>query len=264
MSIGSQNGLPTAAELEQVLLDALTLESDSTVVDRPDWLQVSTPSSKRSGHNQILRARLGSDEIEDRIRSVAAEYGARGAKYRWVVAASSAPEGLAQAIEDSGLMRLGSAAAMAMVVPDEIPEMPIDLRIERITPEQVPRYAAVTARAWERGGDFEESAAYFARHALASGYGLECFMMFLGDEPVASSTLRFLPDKGYFQGCAVLPAYRKRGIYRASLLHRLGLLRARGLEVAVVWADERTSAPVCDRVGFRRLSRGTWLESPDD
>jgi GNAT superfamily N-acetyltransferase len=71
-----------------------------------------------------------------------------------------------------------------------------------------------------------------------------------------------LPGVGYFQGAAVLPERRRHGIYVALIHHRLALLRRLGIEHAVIWASETTSAGVCRRAGFVPLCRAVFHELP--
>ena len=81
-------------------------------------------------------------------------------------------------------------------------------------------------------------------------------------ERLAVTTLRLLPQQriGYLQGAAVLPEQRRTGLYRATILHRLALLRELDYQHAVVWANARTSAQGCASMGFTPHCSGSFFE----
>jgi hypothetical protein len=68
---------------------------------------------------------------------------------------------------------------------------------------------------------------------------------------------------GYLIGGQVLARARLRGAYRALTSSRLDALRARGFEYAVTYANEKTSAPALERMGFEYLfSSATYTLAP--
>lgn len=252
--------LPTAEDLERVLVDAVAREPDSELIDEPSWVQVRTPSSSRPNHNVVLRARLRPDEVAAKVAEVAAEHQARGAKYRWVVGPSSSPAELEAHVQASGLRLLGKSLGMAMPVPPvDRPLGVAGLTVHEVGPDDVDAYAALTARAWQRP-DFEEAVAYITRKSFGPDSTVRSYLARLDGVDVAGSHLRLLPGLGYFQGAAVLPQYRRSGIYRALLHHRLAVLRARAIPMAVVWAAAEGSAIVCGAVGFTRICSAVFYE----
>jgi GNAT superfamily N-acetyltransferase len=260
--------LPSAAELERVLIDAVDHEADSVLVDRPDWVQIRTPSSPRPNHNIVLRARLAADEVEAKVAEVAADHRARGAGFRWFVGPSSDPAGLGPSLLAAGLQVQGVSWGMAMEVPaDDLPLGIEGLVVDEMRAQDVGEYAALTARAWGRP-DYEEAIRHIARKAFEPPVvtrdietSTRSWIARLDGEAIASSHLRLLPGIGYFQGCAVLPAFRGRGLYRALLHHRLALLRTLGIPTAVVWANAATSGRACEKLGFATGCIGTFYES---
>lgn len=261
--------LPSATELEQVLIDAVDLEADSEVIDRPDWAQVRTVSSHRPNHNIVLRARLAPDEVEAKLAEVVADHRARAANYRWFVGPSSVPDSLGPSLIASGLHRKIDTWGMAMAVPDD--DLPLGINglvIDEIQAKDVGAYASVTARAWQGDADLEASLRHIVRKAFEPPLvsrtvvtSTRSWIAYLDGEAVASSHLRLLPGIGYFQGGAVLPDLRGRGIYRALLHHRLAVLRAAGIPTAVVWADAAGSGMACEKLGFTTVCTGTFYES---
>jgi len=257
--------MPTPEALERVLFAAVDTESDSEVIDRRDWLQIRTPSSSRPNHNVVLRARLAPEHVEETVAEVIAEHRARNARVRWVVGPSSSPADLGVTLEAAGLGGMGHTLGMAMLVPNEDRPLGIaGLTLEAMRPSNLATFADVTTRGWERGADFKEAILHISRKALTEAAPTRSWIARLDGNAIATSHLRLLPDMGYFQGCAVLPAYRGRGIYRALLNHRLAELRARGIGIAVVWADAAGSGIACRKLGFETVCTAGFYESPGE
>ena len=254
--------LPTPRQLERVLFDAVAREPDAELIDRPDWMQVRTPSSSRPNHNAIVVARLTEGEADARIAAVLAEHAARGATLRWIVGPSSGPPNLSARLEAAGLKRLGHTLGLAMRVPPD--ERPLDvagLSVHEVGPENLDEYVDVTTRGW--GGDREFAAAlrYIGAKAFVGERRSWSWIARIDGVSVATSHMRALGTIGYFQGCAVLPAFRARGIYRDMLHHRLAVLRSWGTPLAVVWARASGSGRVCSKLGFTTLTSAEFFES---
>ena len=251
----------SAERLERILVETTDRESDTELIDRPDWVQIRTPSSRLVNHNAVLLARLSPSEVPARISEVVAEHAERGAGYRWVVGPSSQPADLAAQVLASGARRLGSSFGMVRTVPDD--DLALDLPglcVEPLRPDNVDAFAAVNRIAWERDEAFEETMRYMARKACTGASDRKSWIAYLDGEPVASCSLRLLPDLGYFQGCAVVPSHRRRGIYQALLRLRLSYLRAEGRPHAAVWADAATSAITCRSLGFQSICGAEFFE----
>lgn len=244
--------LPTPEAMERVLLEAIDLEPDAQVIDRPGWKQVRTPSSPRPNHNKVVVARLRPDDADAAIAKVVDEHAARDAAFEWIVGPSSSPSDLGARLSEAGLQLLGPSLGMARVIGDEA--LPMDVPgltvHEMTTAADVERYADVTAAAWERDEDFRERIAYIGRKCLSPAVPTRSFIASIDGEPVASSHLRLLPGCGYLQGCAVLASRRRQGIYRALVHHRLAALRDAGIRIAVIFAAANTSGQGCRQLGF--------------
>ncbi len=252
------------SRLERVLIDALMPEADAELIDTPDWVQLSTPSRDDHPANGVYLARLAPEKADARIAAVKAAYAARGAEFRWLVGPSSAPADLPLRLERAGLRLQGAALGMVLEVPDRVP-VPEGVELRAVGRAEIPAYAELSARVWQRGPDFREAVVRVSSQALAddtsSFVGSQrSWMVFAEGEPVGVTTLRLLPELGYFQGAAVLPRWRRRGLYRAMLHHRLALLRELGIAHAVIWAHEHSSAPACRKAGFVPHCRAVFYE----
>ena len=252
--------------LERVLFEAVALEPDSVRIDEPDWVQVRTPSSRRANHNAVIVARLEGN-VEDRVRAVVAEHHDSGTRMRWFVGPSTRPTDLVRHLEAAGLGLLGHSLGMTKAVPEDGPTAAdgfgvAGLTLRQMTPDNVEDFVDITKRGWQQTDAFAEAVRYIAMQSFTPESTTRSYIADLDGKPVASSHLRLLPGLGYFQGSAVLPDFRHRGIYRALIEHRLSVLRGLGIPTAVVWAEASGSGVVCGKSGFETICEGDFYESP--
>ena len=257
----------TPETLERVLFDSVALEPDSVRIDEPDWVQVRTPSSNRPNHNAVIVARIPEAKVEAKVREVIAEHHDRGARMRWITGPSSRPSDLSRHLAAAGLELIGATLAMAKSVPEGGPSAAdgygvAGLTLRQMTPDNVEDFVDVTMRGWEQDEAFAEALRHIANRSFAPEVPTRSYIADLDGQPVASSHLRLLPGIGYFQGGAVLPQFRKRGIYRALIQRRFEVLRELGLPTAVVWARAFGSGSICGKVGFEMICEGDFYESP--
>jgi GNAT superfamily N-acetyltransferase len=245
--------------LERVLVDALAPVPESVLIDDPDWIQLTTPATREANLNCVLLARLSSNEADRRIAEVVQRYRDLGVPFRWIVGPSSTPDDLSARLVHAGVPVLAAALGMTMRVPAEVPPLPTGLTLRRVGPEDVLLYAEVNTRAWQRGADFRHESEASIRRALARpDQRMRSWLVERDGETIGTFNLCLLPGVGYFQGGAIVPEQRRQGIYRATIHHRLAVLRELGVEHAVIWADESTSAGVCRRAGFEPKCRAIF------
>ena len=264
VSVATRQALPTAGEMERVLVEAVAREPDSELIERADWIQIRTPSSRRFNHNVVLRARVPAQDVDARVRAVAADHTRRGAAYRWVVGPSSHPgDAIIDALERGGASHSGRSLGMAMHTPSTALPAMAGLEVEAMRPETVDAYAELCARGFERTeSSFAEALRYVGRRSFEGPPQTASFIATLHGEPVATSHLRLLPGLGlgYLQGCSVIPAYRGRGIYRALVYHRMEVLRERGVDRVVIWANASNAGIACGRLGFHTVCSADFYQ----
>ena len=253
-----------ATRLERVVVDALEPEPDAVLIDRPDWVQLTSATLPHATRNGVYLARLTPDTADARIAEVRNAHIARGAGMRWVVGPSSTPDDLSARLERGGIPLLASALGMHMHVPERAPELPKGVELRPVGFGEVEDYGSINARAWERGPGFGREARGFMVAALERGDGrLRSWLVYKDEQLIGSATLCVLPGLGYLQGAAILREHRRQGMYQALLDFRLGVLRGLGIDHVVVWADESTSAGVCQRAGFVPQCRAAFHELPE-
>ncbi|MCX4243965.1 GNAT family N-acetyltransferase [Paraliomyxa miuraensis] len=250
----------------RVLVDALDRLPDATLEDEDHWVQLRTPSSRHTGHNVILRAKLTAEEADARIDAVLAEHAERGSGIRWVVDADSSPADLAQRLTARGLRSLGRGIGMVRRVESPPhPEPPPGVRVVRATVDDCERLGEIISAAWGLSPAFGRTMTDVARRAFAGAGGdLAYWLAHDGETLVGSSMLRVLPGLGYLQGAGVVPSARGRGIYQALTWVRIAELHRRGIERVVIWANAQTSGPVAHKLGFVPVTEAHFFERHAD
>jgi GNAT superfamily N-acetyltransferase len=251
----------TPAMLERVLADAAAIAPDAELIERDGWVQVTSPSRPESSRNGVFISRLDhldGAQIDERIAEVSRYYRERNSGFRWIVGPSSTPEDLSARLTQAGITVFGVALGMHMHVPMQAPALPPTLDIRQVERDNIDTYVDVSVRGWGAAARSRAETETLTRLMFTESSRQRAWVVYENGEPVGTSVLCILPGVGYFQGGAVLPERRRRGIYMSLLHHRLALLRGLGIEHAVIWASETTSAGVCASAGFVPLCRAVF------
>lgn len=249
----------------RVLVDSLSRRPDSRLLDRPDWVQLITPSSPFHTENKVLRARLSAREADRRIAEVVTAHRARPAGLTWIVDHRSTPDDLGPRLERHGVVFDSCAQAMVRSVPAEAPPaLPHGVSIRPAGSDDAPAIARISAQNFGGGEAFVRFVEGWVRASFADPKSpTRHWLALRHGEPVGQCTLRLLPGLGYLQGGSVLPSARGHGIYRAMTWARLAELRSLGHRTAIVWADQATSAPIVARMGFTAVTTARYHRLPD-
>jgi GNAT superfamily N-acetyltransferase len=140
--------------------------------------------------------------------------------------------------------------------------VPANVTLHELGPHNLDAFVHVSVRAWEREPSWGRVVEATQLRAFAAGPEvIRSWLVTLDGEGVGTTTLRLLPGGiGYLQGAAVVPEHRRAGVYRAMVNYRLAVLRELGFPHAVIWANERSSGPGCERMGFVARCRGLFFE----
>lgn len=252
-----------ATTLERVPFESIVPAADTITIDTPTWVEATTPSHGDTSLNGVYLAQLAPEQADARIAAVVRAHIERDAEFRWFVGPSSTPADLPDRLRRAGLVELGTSLGMSLPVPREPPPLPDDVTLHEIGDDEVDAFVRLSMRAWSRDAAFGHALTRALRRGLAHAPGLQrSWLVERGGERLAVTTLRLLPQQrlGYLQGAAVLPEQRRTGLYRATILHRLALLRELDYQHAVVWANARTSAQGCASMGFTPHCSGVFFE----
>lgn len=249
--------------LERVPFESIVPAADTLVIDTAEWVQACTPSLGDTSLNGVYQAKLAPDEADARIAALVRSHVERDAEFRWFVGPSSTPADLPERLRRAGFVEVGASLGMTLPVPHDSPPLPEGVALHEVGVDDIEAFVRLSMRAWQRDDAFGEALARALRRGLAAASGLQRSWLVTRDGvPLGTTTLRLLPQHriGYLQGAAVVPERRRAGLYRATLQHRLALLRELDYQHAVVWANERTSARGCLALGFEARCRGVFFE----
>lgn len=222
---------------------------DMTVIDRDDWCQITTPSFRQGGFNEISLARNVDDHA---IARAIAGYRDAGIVFRWTVGPDSDAD-LAARLEAAGLApatSLGMACATDATLADVPP-----IEIVRVDAATLEIYTTLMAEGWrvDRAPVAVANTIALAdpRHAM--------YLAIVDGEPAGVAACVWFDASAYLLGAIVREQFRRRGIYRALVAARLADARARGIVLATSHARVDTSAPQLARLGFHEVCRFTVL-----
>ncbi len=223
---------------------------DTELVERPDWVQITTPSVTSGGMNEVVLAVLDEADADRVVDETIARYRRLGLRFKWCVGPDSRPADLPERLARRGLVAGWARAMVRETAP--LPAVP-DVVVEAVTPDTLSAFCRVMAEGWEMPVDELERV---HRHALASSDPQTfLFLARVRGEPAGIAAYVPHPRSAYLLSGVVLPRFRNKGVYRALLDARLRDAARRGIALATTQAREETSAPILDRLGFETVCR---------
>ncbi len=184
----------------------------------------------------------------------------------WWVSAATRSAGTEQTLRARGGKRIDAVRILARELADGLPELdvPPDVTVELAADERSFRAAlAVAVRGWRRKepdqAQLDRELAEAVRD-LADWTGFRVLACVDG-EPACSGGCTLDGEVAKLWGAVTLPAFRRRGSYRAVLAERLRLARDHGATLALVKGRPDTSGPILLRAGFTDYGeeRCYWL-----
>ncbi|MGP6207878.1 hypothetical protein ACNF42_07630 [Cuniculiplasma sp. SKW3] len=209
--------------------------------------------------NCVGLANIPEEICEDVIEKVIERYYNRGKNFTWLVGPSSSPDSLGKLLEKHGLIKIPQVGMAGMYA--ELKGLEIkgneEVMIEKIPISRLPEYANLLSNAYGFG-ETEEGFTIRSKLVANSGDGGELYLAFLGryDQPVAYGvSIYYMKEKILIlQGSGTLNQFRGKGIYTSLVSSRIEGARKKGLEIAVIQAIRSTSMPICQKLGFEKIS----------
>jgi GNAT superfamily N-acetyltransferase len=224
----------------------LTLRlTDTQVIERPDLLQVITPSLRAGGLNEVAFCDFEPGHADEEIDLALARFAQARVSFRWGVFPDCRPLNLAQRLTERGLVS-HTVQALFRSTEHSPPTPRAGLELTRVDERSLPEFSRVMAEGW--GLDPEPLRAVhrasltdertYLSLARVSGVGAGVATAVLSERAVL------------LLGAVVLPQFRRRGVYQALVSKRLLDARAVGRSLAVTHAMATTSAPILKALGF--------------
>lgn len=206
----------------------------------------------------------GLDELIARQVRVFAE---RGERFEWKLHAYDRPPDLPRRLRAAGFVPEDEETVVIAPV-EEVggrPLLPEGVSLLEVTDRKdLDRIAAFEQAAWGEGDDHSWIAESLEAERTADPQGLSIVVAEAGGAIVCAGWVRFQrgTDFATLWGGATLPAWRGRGIYRATVAYRASLAAKRGFRFIEVDASS-DSRPILERLGFSAVTTTTpYVWSP--
>ncbi|NJD30213.1 MAG: GNAT family N-acetyltransferase [Chloroflexi bacterium] len=187
-------------------------------------------------------------------------FGERGERFEWKLHGHDRPADLADRLIAAGF-RAGELETIVIAPVPQVaaaPVVPPGVTLREVTSRaDLERIDVLEGAVWG-----EDGAGYgtMLEAELDAGdpEGLAVVVAEAGDTVVCAAWIRFEAGTSFatLWGGATLPAWRGRGIYRATVAHRASLAAARGFELLEVDASD-DSRPILERLGFLPVATTT-------
>jgi len=257
-----QRVLDAATVMEWQPDDAIEVRTDDyRLVRYPDWaLDPSFPAA------QVTRSRSGrpASELIEEVLAYVRGWGLLGVA--WWVPAAGRPEDTEEQLRARGGTRIDTVQILARELTGPLPELgvPGDVSVELVGDERTFAAASqITVRGWGRKEPDEASLAQDRAKAISDLATWTNFRVLasVGGAPACTGGATLNDELAQLWGAVTLPAFRRRGSYRAVLAERLRLARDHGAELALVRGRVETSGPILLRAGFTDYGqeRCYWL-----
>jgi GNAT superfamily N-acetyltransferase len=203
--------------------------------------------------NRVGGSRLSSGQIHRTIEAVMDHFNALNQKFMWFVASSDTPNDLQQQLQEAGFSP--SWIMSGMVLTDLSQDFPTSLGV-RVTRAR-PNERDLVSRIYQDGFPLgKTNSDLFAD--MIDIPSLAHYLVYLEnvDEPIGVTSMFYIPhyEAVILEASAILEPFRGQGIYKNLITQRIHDARADGMKVAVVQANEATSAPALRKIGFVKKS----------
>lgn len=225
---------------------------DTQVIERPGWLQLITPSLRQGGLNEVAYSALDEKDADAVIDETLEVYRRLGLRFRWNVGPDSRPADLAERLARRGLRR-SEVLGMIRETAGVPAEAGGDVTVEEVDERTVEEYSRTMAAGWEM-----DPAPIIAFNRTVLAHPDRRHLLFLAryrGVPAGTAGLAVFERSVYQIGGVVLPAFRKRGLYRALVTARLRYAAGRNIPFATCHARADSSAPLLERLGFETICR---------
>ena len=221
-----------------------------------DGVLTCTSSTDDPMSNKAMLARLEADSADAVIGKVKAYFTSKCKPFSWIVGPSSTPTDLVSRLQAAGFDQ--SLIADGMYLPDLKAriEFTESVSVRELPVDQPGPTVDIMARGFnmtvETSRQLHETMVLSARSMHTRIYAAYLDGV---ENPVACAFLAHFSDRpiALLCGGTTLPEYRGRGLYKALLARRLADTAKAGMEDVIVLADQKTSAPICAKVGFVKV-----------
>ena len=245
------------AALMEALVGTRTKNPAIRWIERPGWLQAINPAGKTVLQNTVLLSVFAPGEtgaeIDARIDSTIAEYRRLGLSFRWIIGPWTRPADLGERLLKKGFTLGRMSYGMACRTSDlSVAGGDPGIAIERASEKNIDAWAETYCRAWDIPAAGKDSIHASAKSALADP-GRADYLAYFDGAPAAIACAVFLERSVYLHSTAVLPDFRRKGMFRSLIRERALEGRRRGRELVTIYAFQDTSFPLLQKMGFETV-----------
>jgi len=210
---------------------------------------------------------LEGEELDALIARQIEVFAGRGESFEWKLHGHDRPADLAGRLRAAGFVPQETETVVIARVADVAGPvvLPDGVELREVTDRaDFERIAAMEDAVWGEPGGHGWLADMLEGERAADPESLSVFVVEAGGEIVCAAWIRFEHGTSFatLWGGGTLPAWRGRGIYRATVAHRAAVARERGYAYLEVDASD-DSRPILERLGFVAVTTTTpYVWSP--
>jgi GNAT superfamily N-acetyltransferase len=208
---------------------------------------------------------LEGDELDELIARQVGWFGARGQRFEWKLHGHDRPPDLPERLRAAGFVpeELETVVIAPVAEVASPPLLPDGVSLREVTERRdFERIVGLEEAVW--GGDHGFLADMLASEHAADPEAISIVVAESGGDVVCAAWIRFEGETDFatLWGGATLPAWRRQGVYRATVAHRATLAAQRGYRFLEVDASD-DSRPILERLGFVPVTTTTpYVWSP--
>lgn len=221
-------------------------------------------SSSSPQMNHVGLAELEDSNVESVIQKTVDLFCKEKKSFTWVVGPNSKPDDLVSHLVKHGFNLIDeiSEYGMVMSTADVIYKSENAIVVKEVPLENLENSADVIAESFGQGmsPEIANTIIQMAKLLNATDRYKNKIKAYLAIDSesgkvVGFSLMEMDTEEKYaiLSGAAVHPSYRGKGIYRNMIWKRQQDARENGIEYMIIHAVKNTSAPVCEKVGFRKV-----------
>ena len=203
----------------------------------------------------VLYSTLDSESADAAIEVEVARFNEFGQGFEWKLHDHDAPSDLGARLAARGFVREPEEALVALDLEAPPAAGSADVAVREIhDTDEFELVYEIQSEAFGKRRRWQIDALIAEKAAVPDE--LHVYVAWIDGEPAASGVLRTRPDTPFASlwSGATVPAFRRRGAYRALVDVRLAEARARGYRYALVDAGPE-SLPILERLGFEVVTR---------
>lgn len=245
------------AWLERALYGGFARIYDSEVISTPSWVQIVTPSLNNPMRNAVCFNISAEAEVDAQIRETVRLYQSKGLRCAWVVGPRTKPQDMGERLLAAGFRQLAAASGLTaelseLSLPEEPPSTEPRINIELLGEHNIDDWLHVHQVVWnvqpELAARMREAR---QRKAFDTRHGILEYVARANKTVMGIASLHLFDDFAHLSEGAILPEFRKQGVFLSLVRKRLESIREMGHSVVTVHALHSTSAPIFRKMGFR-------------